>query len=74
MEDFQPSIDFPSSHGLNISTALELGRKLGYKMPCHISLYAVEVMDNVTFDENCTEEVEKRVPFITKHIIDEERL
>ncbi len=74
LEDLKPSIDFPSSHGLNIATALELGRKLGYKMPCHISLYAVEVRDNVTFDENCTEEIEKRVPFITKHIIDEERL
>ena len=74
LEDLKPSMDFPSSHGLDIATALELGRKLGYKMPCHISLYAVEVRDNVTFDENCTEEIEKRVPFITKHIIDEERL
>lgn len=74
LEDLKPSIDFPSMHGLDIATALELGRKLGYKMPCHISLYAVEVRDNVTFDENCTEEIEKRVPFITKHIIDEERL
>ncbi len=74
LEDLKPSMDFPSSHGLDIATAFELGRRLGYKMPQHISLYAVEVRDNVTFGENCTKEIEERVPFITKHIIDEEKL
>jgi hydrogenase maturation protease len=74
LEDLKPSIDFPSSHGLDIATAFELGRKLGYVMPRHISLYAVEVRDNITFGEGCSEEIEERVPFITKHIIDEEKI
>ena len=74
LEDLKPSMDFPSSHGLDIATALELGRRLGYKMPKYIRLYAVEIRDNATFGENCTEEIEERVPFITKHIIDEEKL
>ncbi len=74
LEDLKPAMDFPSSHGLDLATAFELGRRLGYKMPRHISLYAVEVRDNLTFGEDCTEEIEERLPFITKHIIDEEKL
>ena len=33
LEDLKPAKDFPSSHGISIATALELGRRLGYKMP-----------------------------------------
>lgn len=74
LEDLKPAMDFTSSHGISIATALELGRMMGYRMPSCVSLYAVEIEDNVTFSENCTPEVEKRVPFITKQIIGEEKL
>ncbi len=74
LEDLKPTMDFTSSHGISIATALELGRMMGYKMPSCVSLYAVEIKDNVTFSENCTQEVEKRVPLITKQIIGEEKL
>jgi hydrogenase maturation protease len=74
LADLEPAKDFPSSHGISIATALELGQRLGYKMPKHISLYAVEIGDNTTFGEKCTEEVEESIPFITKQIIDKEKL
>ena len=74
LEDLKPAMDFTSSHGISIATALELGRMMGYKMPSCVSLYAVEIKDNVTFSENCTQEVEKRVPLITKQIMGEEKL
>ena len=74
LEDLKPANDFASSHGVGIATALELGQRLGYRMPKYISLYAVEIGDNTTFGEKCTEEVEKRIPFITKQIIEKERL
>ncbi len=74
LEDLKPAMDFTSSHGISIATALELGRVMGYKMPSRVSLYAVEIKDNVTFSENCTPEVEERVPLIAKQIIGEEKL
>jgi len=74
LEDLKPAMDFSSSHGIDIATALELGQRLGYKMPKYISLYAVEIRDNTTFGEKCTQEVEERMPFITKQIIDKEKL
>jgi len=74
LEDLKPAAYFSSTHGIDIATAFKLGESLGYKMPKHISLYAVEIRDNTTFGEECTEEIEKRIPFITKQIIEEERL
>ncbi len=74
LEDLKPSKDFSSSHGIGIATAFELGQKLGYRIPKYISIYAVEIKDNTTFSEKCTEEVEQRIPFIVKQIMRKEKL
>ena len=74
LEDLKPPMYFSSSHGIDVATAVELGQRAGYRMPKYISLYAVEVKDNSTFGEECTKEIEGRIPFIIKQIIEEERL
>ena len=74
LEDLKPSKDFSSSHGIGIATAFELGQRLGYRMPKYTSIYAVEIKDNTTFGEKCTEEVEQRIPFIVKQIVRKEKL
>ena len=72
--DLKPSKDFSSSHGISIATAFELGQRLGYRMPKFVSIYAVEIKDNTTFGEKCTEEVEQKIPFIVKQIMRKEKL
>ena len=72
--DLKSHMDFSSSHGIDIATAFELGQRLGYRMPKFVSIYAVEIRDNSTFAEECTEEVEERIPLIAKQIIEEEKL
>ncbi len=74
LEDLKPSKDFSSSHGIGIATAFELGQRLGYRLPKSVSIYAVEIKDNTTFGEKCTEEVEQRIPFIVKQIVRKEKL
>ena len=74
LEDLKPSKDFSSSHGIGIATAFGLGQRLGYRMPKSVSIYAVNIKDNSTFGEECTEEVKERIPFIAKQIIEKEKL
>ena len=74
LEGLKPATDFSSSHGIGIATAIELGRKLQYRMPESISIYAVGVKDNLTFGEGCTDRIKERIPFITRQIIKEEKL
>ena len=47
-------------HDTNLATALELGRRLGMRVPAEraVHVFAVEVLDNQTFDERMTEPVE----------------
>jgi hydrogenase maturation protease len=73
-EDLKPAVDFSSSHGVDITAALEVGEALGYTMPQSVSIYAVEIRDNTTFGEQCTKEVEERIPFIANQIVEEEKL
>ena len=72
--DLKPAKDLASSHGIGIATAFELGRRLGYRIPKLVSIYAVNIKDNLTFGEECTEEVEARIPLILKQIIEREKL
>jgi hydrogenase maturation protease len=74
LEDLKPGVSFSSSHGVDIATAFTLGEKLGYPMPRQVTIYAVEIRDNTTLGEECTQEVEERIPFIVRQIAEEERL
>jgi hydrogenase maturation protease len=70
----RPTSHLTSLHGVDMATAFELGRKLGYHMPQRVSLYAVEVKDNTSFGEECTEEVGGKISLISEQIIGEEKL
>jgi len=74
LEDFKPAMDSSLSHGVDIATAFEVGKGLGYIMPQSVSIYAIEIKDNLTFAEECTQEIEKRIPLLAKQIIKEEKL
>lgn len=60
-----------SSHGIDFLSALKVGEKFDLKMPSQVDIYAVEIKDNTSFDEECTEEVAKSIPRIVQIIIEE---
>lgn len=74
LEDLKPVVNSYSSHSIDIATAIKIGERLGYKLPEFVSIYAVEIKDNTTFSETCTQEVEKRIPSIARQIIRKEKL
>jgi len=74
LEDLKPSKDLSSSHGIDIATAFELGQRMGYKMPGYVGIYAVEIKDNTVFGEECSPEIEERIPLIARQIVSKEKL
>ena len=74
MEDLKPCMDLSSSHGLDLATVFEIGKRMGYEMPRSVRIYALEITDNTTFGEECTKEVEESIPTAVRKIIEEERL
>lgn len=57
-----------ASHTIDFITALRMGKKFGYNMPERIYVYAVEIEDNTTFSEDCTEKILASIPEIVKRI------
>ncbi|MBN1643834.1 MAG: hydrogenase maturation protease [Dehalococcoidales bacterium] len=74
LEQIDPSWNFCSTHGIDITMAFELGHKLGNKLPDKLSIYGIEVDDNKNFGEKCTIEVERNIPQIVDEIIIREKL
>jgi hydrogenase maturation protease len=62
--DLQPTMNLTNVHDTNFATALELGRRPGQHVPAaemsHI--FAVEILDNTTFDEQMTPVLEQAYP------------
>ncbi|UCE80389.1 MAG: hydrogenase maturation protease [Methanobacteriota archaeon] len=68
--DFERTIHGASPHGVNVATALALGRRLaGDRMPSETSFIAIEVADIVNVSESLTPEVAAAVPSVVRKII-----
>jgi hydrogenase maturation protease len=68
-KDFEKSIHGSSPHGINIATALALGRKLvPNEMPKEVVFFAVEAEDLVNVSERLTPKVAKALPRIVEHV------
>ena len=62
-------------HDTNLGTALELGRRLGIPLPPdeEIHVFAVEVLDNTSFDEHMSEALESGFAEYARGILQEVR-
>jgi len=61
-EDFEKSVHGSSPHGINIATALALGRRLvPQEMPSEVTFLAIEAEDLVNVCERLTPDVERAV-------------
>lgn len=68
-KDFEKSIHGSSPHGINIATALALGRKLvPNEMPMEVVFFAVEAKDLINVSETLTPMVAEALPRILKRV------
>jgi hydrogenase maturation protease len=70
LEDLGDPTAFPSGpHFLDIRSAVELGKRLGYPMPAAFRIYAIEIKDNTAFSESLTPDVERAIPALVEHVM-----
>lgn len=60
-DDFEPCLHVSCAHDVDFATALELGRKIGLRLPKDITIVAIEVQDVTTFGEECTPVVQAAI-------------
>jgi hydrogenase maturation protease len=51
-----------STHNFDLSTTIELGKKLGLDLPRNITIFAIEIAAVNMFTEECSPEVEQAIP------------
>ena len=60
-----------ASHFLNLQTTMELGKRLGHRMPSVVKIYAIKIEENTTFREGLTPHVEEVVSGLARRVIGE---
>jgi hydrogenase maturation protease len=65
-----PTQHSASAHDMNLSTALEMGHRLGLALPKKIEIFAIEAEDVVTFSEKCTPNVAAAIPRVTELVLE----
>lgn len=70
--DFERTVHGTTPHGINIATALALGRRLlADKMPAEVFFVAIEAQDIINVSEEMTPDVTAAVPGIVDRIVSE---
>ena len=69
LENFSACTHLASFHNVNLATVIELGKRMGYKIPEKIDIYAVEIEDNKTFSEELTPKVKEKLQNIVEEIL-----
>ena len=69
--DFEPCLHMSCAHDVDFATALELGMKIGLRLPRDITVVAVEVQDVTTFGEECTPVVQAAISTAVDMVLQE---
>ena len=67
----KPSVRLSSLHGIDFATACEMAHQMKVPFPEEIRIFAIEVEDEFTFGESCTEKVKAALPKACGFIYDE---
>jgi len=72
-ERLRETMNLTNIHDVNFATALELGRQMGMALPPEREnhIFAVEILDNLTFSERMTDLLEDRYSIYSAEIFQE---
>jgi len=69
-DDLLPTLRLNSYHDINFITALNLAKKMNYKIPSDIDILAVEIENNYTITENLNPVIRKSIITVSKKVIE----
>lgn len=66
--NFKETLHVSNFHDISFLTALELGRQLKMEVPGHIHIIAVEIIEDLVFDDSLSPELEGKYPQILEEV------
>ncbi len=74
LSEFDNSIHHDCAHQLNFPTVIDLAKKTGIPIPDDIKIFTIEVRDIRTLSEDCSPELESKIPVLAGEIMKRSRL
>jgi len=65
-EDFRHTLHISNFHDIDILNAMEIGRKLGMRIPAKFDIIAIEIVEDKVFGEHLSPLLEKAFPQICR--------
>lgn len=69
LREISPTQHSTSSHDMSLVNALDMGRRVGLKLPEEISIYAIEVENITDFSEESTPAVTAAIPIVERAVL-----
>ena len=70
VEDFKETLHISSFHDISFLIALEFGKKSGLQIPKNIKIVAIEIVEDMIFDENLSPEIAEHYDSIKADVAD----
>jgi len=73
-DDFKETLHLSNLHDINFLTALELGKQTGMRIPCSITIIAIEIEEDRVFSYSFSPIIQKLYPEIldkVQHLLEE---
>ena len=71
LRQISPTQHSASAHDTSLSTALDMGQRMGLSLPTEFIIYAVEVANVTDFSEEPTPAVAAAIPRVTAMVLNE---
>lgn len=68
VSDFKETLHLTNLHDISFVQAVELGKTLGFKIPEHIYIYAIEIIEDQVFGEEFTPPLQEKYEAILEEI------
>ena len=69
-EDFRETLHLSNLHDVSFLTAIELGRQIKFEIPKTMVIIAIEIIEDLVFDDSFTPEIQEKYPAIRQHVLD----
>jgi hydrogenase maturation protease len=67
-EDFKETLHLSNLHDVSFLTALELGKQIGLSIPSVTRIIAIEILEDLVFDDRFTPELQAAYPRIRREV------
>ena len=70
LSDFKETLHLSNLHDISFLTAIELGKRIDYKIPERIKIIAIEIVEDMVYSDNFSPQIKQKYEDIYKEVLE----